>query len=174
MKPWPRRADVVAVKPYTLSYPDFCCTVGNDDFLDNKLTRACFGYVCKKQITDEEFQDRLAELWGANPDVPLHYAELADGKIAYVMKPGLYGVKIPANWPDHPPYLDPALKVGFDRCRRMDNDAIGLGTVIVDEKDEKKDEAPPVPPHKQEGLKWFLLGGAISFLGVLAVAASRK
>jgi len=118
MQPWPRRADVPAVKPYTLNYPDFCCLAGNEDFFDNNLVRCMFGAVCRNQISEEDFRDKLAELWGANPHIPMYYADWGDGNVSYIMTPGPWDIKIPGNWPDFPVYTNTSWGPKYNACKR--------------------------------------------------------
>lgn len=143
---WPRRASVPAVKPYSLNYPDFCCAFGDKDFFDNHIVRCMFGAVCKKQITEDDFRNRLAELWGANPNIPIHFADWGNGITSYVLAPGPWQIKIPGNWPDYPEYVQESLAQEYDRCKKHHgiscdqcSSSYGLaGASVVDQQNYRK------------------------------------
>lgn len=130
MLPWPRRADVAATKPYTLNYPEFCCATGSEDFFDNNLVRCMFGAVCKKQISEQDFQSKLAELWGANPQIPIYQAEWDNGNVSYILAPGDWDIRIPYSWPDFPKYMKYS---DYNNCKKYHgmraNNWTGVGEI---------------------------------------------
>jgi len=177
MQPWPRRADVPAVKPYTLNYPDFCCLAGDKDFFDNNLVRCMFGAVCKNQISEEDFRDKLAELWGANPQIPIYQADWGNGNISYVLAPGNWDIRIPYTWPDFPKYIKCS---DYDKCKKYHgmraNNWTGVGEIGLaqyDTNEYTEEQEAVVTSGLRRGL---IIGGIFTVMlaGVTVVLIRRS
>lgn len=103
-KAWPRRAIISNVKPYTYLYA--CIGRIDNDYVDNIIVRLYFGKVCDGTLTEEQFMDRLAELWGANSNRELvRVKAIGDSNktstIMNVNNPNTM-IRIPSHWPENP------------------------------------------------------------------------
>lgn len=101
---WPRRFNVSHIKPYSFSNRALN-ELMREDYPDNVIVRMYFGKVCNGTITEQQFRDRLSELWGANSDYPIIVANATGdrSKVSYIMNIPPNGlIHIPETWPELP------------------------------------------------------------------------
>ena len=92
------------IKSYVYLYD--CVGRIDNDYADNIIVRMYFGKVCDGTLTEQQFMQRLHELWAVNPQYKLIKAKsIGDSsKISTVMdvRDKRATINIPGNWPDSP------------------------------------------------------------------------
>ncbi len=76
-----------------------------EDYPDNVIVRMYFGKVCDKTITEQQFRDRLSELWGVNSNYSIITTNATgdSSKVSYIMSIPPNGlIHIPETWPEAP------------------------------------------------------------------------
>jgi len=92
------------IKTYSYSYD--CIGRIDKDYVDNIIVRMYFGKVCDGTLSEDQFMQRLHELWAVNPYYKLVKVKaIGDpSKISTVMdiKDSNTLINIPINWPENP------------------------------------------------------------------------
>jgi len=92
------------IKSYSYSYD--CIGRIDKDYVDNIIVRMYFGKVCDGTLSEQQFMQRLHELWAVNPYYKLVKVKAIgdSSKISTVMdiKDSNTLINIPTDWPENP------------------------------------------------------------------------